>query len=191
MTIPQRVAKFNSGSESVLWRFLETTFDDAEQRRREIPSAHTDVVGGPVKDTPDHREWCVRGKGMDPGGIFRDEHAEREHIGSCIRAFTIQLLGRHIRRRADDRPWKRHGNHRLPRGRVEARQTEVENLDRALPGPHDVLRLEIAVDDAAAMGVSEGVRELDGSPEPACPAGAAFHSRSRPKGCARLRIRRR
>ena len=35
-------------------------------------------------------------------------------------------------------------------------------LDRAVPGPHDVLRLEIAVDDTTAMGVSERVRELHG-----------------------------
>ena len=37
LTIPQRVAQFNAGSEAALWRFLETPFDDSKEWPRQIP----------------------------------------------------------------------------------------------------------------------------------------------------------
>ena len=45
--------------------------------------------------------------------------------------------------------------------RHEPRQAEVEDLDRAALGDEDVRRLDVAMDDAAAVGVLEALADLD------------------------------
>ena len=46
----------------------------------------------------------------------------------------------------------------------DTRQTEVEDLHRAAVGEEDVLRLEIAVHDAVAMGIPQGLADVARDP---------------------------
>ena len=43
----------------------------------------------------------------------------------------------------------------------QRREAEVQNLDLALVGHHDVAGLEIAMDDAGAVGCRERIRDLN------------------------------
>ena len=48
----------------------------------------------------------------------------------------------------------------MPRGPEELREAEVEDLDQAALGPHQVRALDVAVDDAAAVRFVERVGHL-------------------------------
>jgi len=50
----------------------------------------------------------------------------------------------------------------LERGGNELGEAEVEDLDEAVPGHHDVLGLEIPVDDPRGVGLGEAVGDLRG-----------------------------
>ncbi len=98
---------------------------------------------------------------------------------------AARLLGRHVGGRAHDRPRLRldagpfradTGRGGVRSGRARAgrlprplgirpgehlREAPVHHLDLAVAPDHDVLRLEIAVDDAALVGVVDGPADLD------------------------------
>ena len=96
------------------------------------------------------------------------DHAERKDVRPVIDRARFDLFRRHVLIRSDDRPF---GRQRLaPRRRFlfverfrdwigELRETEIEQL-RAAARDHDVARLQIAMDDAGAMGVLERLRDL-------------------------------
>ena len=84
------------------------------------------------------------------------EDAERIQIAAAVdRALARGLLGRHVRRRAD-----RDARRREPRVALadRARDTEVgHHRAAALRVDQDVVGLDVAVDDAALVGVGERV----------------------------------
>ena len=47
----------------------------------------------------------------------------------------------------------------------QLRETEVEHLDDAVTPEHDVVRLEIAMDDASCMGGGHRACDLQGDPQ--------------------------
>ena len=100
-----------------------------------------------------------------------DECTKREDVRSSIRVFPMQLFRRHVRQRAENRPFgseRPRRRHRFPgrsgsddRGRARFREAEVEQLC-ASPRQHDVRRFEIPMDDAVPMRVIQRVGNLDG-----------------------------
>ena len=48
--------------------------------------------------------------------------------------------------------------------RLETREAEVQDLQPPVARPHDVFRLQIAMDDAARVRFGEGARDLPGRP---------------------------
>src|SRR2546426_8442970 len=90
---------------------------------------------------------------------LEQQAAESPHIGSSVGSLPLDLLGRHIRRRAEQRA--RHGRHhrwRLRRGTVSRlcigcfREAEIQDLDCPVGLHLDVGRLEITMDDAMVVG---------------------------------------
>ena len=97
-----------------------------------------------------------------PAGHHLEEHrAKREHVGSRIDRSPLDLLRRHVLHRAEDQPAIGQLATRVQRGlaspRRRCRQSdpEVEQLGATL-GQHDVARLDVAVDEAGAVGAVEG-----------------------------------
>ncbi|HYN06077.1 MAG TPA: hypothetical protein VES67_01680, partial [Vicinamibacterales bacterium] len=90
-------------------------------------------------------------------------HAEGPHVRPPIHGPAFRLLGRHVRRRAEDQARLRHRGSRECRGvhRVRRRarriraerfgETKIEHLHRAVVAHLDVRGFEIAVNDARVV----------------------------------------
>ena len=88
--------------------------------------------------------------------------SRREH------RLAVELLGRHVRRAADDG--------RAVRGDLEeARRAEVGDLQHAVVGDQHVGRPQVAVEHALAVRVIDGVADLAGEVE------RARRGRARPR----------
>ena len=98
------------------------------------------------------------------GQQLEQNHAEREQIDAVIDRSPKRLLWSHIRDRPDDHSRHRH----LRRGhflrchvRNEFGEAEVEDLDEAALGAHQVCALDVAMDDPARMRLLQGIGHLD------------------------------
>ncbi len=82
-----------------------------------------------------------------------DQHAEREHVRAGISPAALQLLGRHVARRADQhaRLGHLHGT-RVVLRHIGPGEPEIQDLDAPVGRAHDVLGLQIAMDDATGVG---------------------------------------
>ena len=122
-----------------------------------------------LEDRAHRLDRRVRLERLPPGEHLVEDDAEREDVGAMIDRLRADLLGRHVGRRAEH-----HAGLGLVRvaGRelavssaaIGARhlgQAEVEDLHAAFAGEEDVLRLEVAVDDALVVRGREPARDLD------------------------------
>ncbi len=98
------------------------------------------------------------------------DRAEREDVAARIGLLAFQLLRGHVPDGAEDssllgQVFGAGGHQGGAQGGVgtlaELRQTEVEKLGSGL-GEHDVARLQVAVQDAMAMGLGQRVGDVDG-----------------------------
>ena len=99
-----------------------------------------------------------------PGRHLVDDRAKRPDIAARISVFAFQLLRRHVLHGPENRPLRGrqsgcpnsgHLRHRARR-RLQLCNTEIEQL-RARLGQHDVCGLDVAVDDALAMRLVQGI----------------------------------
>ena len=100
---------------------------------------------------------------MSALGELEEHHAEREHVAGTRDGLAAGLLGRHVAWRAENRAHLRGrgvGQPRRGRLRDEARQTEVEELHVTIGTHHDVLGLDVAMDDAGGVRDRKRPREL-------------------------------
>src|SRR5262245_65530882 len=81
---------------------------------------------------------------------------------------ATHLLRRHVAYRSEEGARSGHGGGpRRPRRvvgverRSQLGEAEVEDLDPAVPGQEEVLRLQVAVDDPLVVGGGETARDLD------------------------------
>ena len=91
---------------------------------------------------------------MHPGEHLGEDDAERELIGPAVERRAEQLLRRHVARGADDQSVQGEARARAQLAGValEVRQPEVEDLHAPVGEAEHVLGLEVAMDDALAMG---------------------------------------
>ena len=92
-----------------------------------------------------------------------EHRAEAEDVGALVHLVGVpaRLLGRHVPRRSD-RAGRFHLRRASRRGARlgEPREAPVHQVDLPEARHHDVLGLEIAVDDAAVVRVRDGVADL-------------------------------
>jgi hypothetical protein len=95
-----------------------------------------------------------------PGHDPVQQHSQGEQVGARVVAVPAQLLGRHEGERAAQRTWSvaaRTGA-AARRGLVAACDPEIDQHRFAVVPNHDVGGLQVAMDDAARMGVGDGPR---------------------------------
>ena len=110
-------------------------------------------------------------EGQDAGHAFVRDDAERPEVGAVIDvAQAARLLGRHVVGRAEH--GARLGAAREPlfaRGRLDLRDAEVEHLGDLVvvvrrADEEDVLRLQVAVDDARVVRALQRAADLPDDP---------------------------
>ena len=117
-------------------------------------------IGIGAEDAARSRQHRRRVERMRAARVLVHQHAERKDVGPGIDLLAVQLLGRHVRRRADDRTRLRHAGERGLALRLDAGEAEVEHLEPTIGAAHDVLRLEVAMGDAGRMRAGDRLREL-------------------------------
>src|SRR5206468_3830990 len=88
-----------------------------------------------------------------------EHRAETPQVGPCIYVYSFRLFRRHVIRRPyhrtggsiDHRSSRRVGVGRRPLWLSQFCKAEIEDLDVAIAPDHDVLRLDVAMDDARGM----------------------------------------
>ena len=102
------------------------------------------------------RAWQIRrAEWRAPAQHEIGHGGRREDVGSHVHLPPFGLLGRHERRRADD------GADRRQRGRLQPRETEVENLQHAVVLHETVARLEVAMHRAMLVRGLQALVELN------------------------------
>ncbi|HEY6213713.1 MAG TPA: hypothetical protein VIW45_15580 [Vicinamibacterales bacterium] len=86
-----------------------------------------------------------------------DDRADGENVRAMVDRTPRHLLGRHVVQRAHQRAGLRHAGRRCV---SDARDAEVQDLQRSARVEHQVRRLDVAVNDAGAVCVREAVAEL-------------------------------
>jgi hypothetical protein len=105
----------------------------------------------------DHRHRGVAEDGWTPGHHLVEHGTQRVEVAARVGRATHRLLRRHVRDRTDQHPLLRE-----PRLVERHREPEVAQLRGPVAREPDVSGLEIAMDDAEAVGVLERARDLAG-----------------------------
>ena len=159
-------AAARSASEKSVMAGNRWRFDLARPRRTTSSTSRpTPIGGGSVWSN--QRENLAGGVGLEgiaAGQHLVGDHGERELIRRAVRVrhAPLDLLGRHVERRAHHRPL---GRLTAPARALHLRNPEVQDLDRLDFPPLDrheehVVRLEIAVNDARGVGRRQPRRDL-------------------------------
>jgi hypothetical protein len=169
---PQFGGEFAGRLVAELRRAGERLRQDAQQFGREL---RPDVVAQPRLLVEDgvHRVYLVVAReGARARQHLAEDDAEGEEVAAAVDALAEQLLGRHVvdrpqngarlRLDADERLLRAVGGARGLRARDELGDAEVENLDVAVAADHQVLRLQVAVDDARLVRLRQPFGYLDG-----------------------------
>ena len=98
--------------------------------------------------------------GCAPRGVFVEHHAVREDVGPRVGGLSVQLLGRHVRGRADTTPGCVATSALPPADRARSTRARPKSstLSRPSPVAHDVLGLEVAVRDAVRVRAARALR---------------------------------
>ena len=102
-----------------------------------------------------------------PGGHLVEDEAERELVGAVVQRPSAGLLRRHVLEGAEQHPrlgavagQRLAGVDVLQDRGHDLGQPEVEDLQDPVGGDHQVLRLQVAMDDAGAVRLGQAVGEL-------------------------------
>src|SRR5438034_3679221 len=114
--------------------------------------------------------WCVAREWLMPGHHFVKDYAETPNIGPFIDRRATRLLRRHVRNGSEYRPQiglsECHRSCPVRRSLGEGGfgklcNPEIENFHVPIRPEHDVLRLDVAMDNAGFVGGGERTRHLD------------------------------
>ena len=124
-----------------------------------VRRARIDVLA--VGDLLQHLVRVLALEREPPDAQLIKHDAEREHVGAEVELPAFDVLGRHVRRRAEQ--LARHGQ---PLEVDHVRDAEVHQLHHSVGADHDVLRLHVAVEDAVGVRVREGAADLQDDHRP-------------------------
>jgi len=141
--------------------------DDLSEAARQVGALLRQGRRLRVEDLVEHLADRLPFEGGPARGHLVEEASEREHVRPLVHGLPERLLGRHRRGCPEDLARERHargrgGRRPLPRAGPlvqELREPEVEELRVPRRRHDDVRRLEVAMDDAAAVSVRERARE--------------------------------
>ncbi len=116
--------------------------------------------------------WLAPENAFLPGRHLVEHRAEGEDVGARVGLLALELLGRHVLERPEDRAFlrqallrrERRQAARVSRRRHRLGQAEVEQLDARLR-QHHVAGLQVAVDDAAPVRLVQRVGDLGADPK--------------------------
>ena len=138
----------------------EAARDRCEELRREVRPQLGERAKFVVDDGVEGRSVGAPAERQPAGDHLVDHNAERPEVGAAVGHEAAGLLRRHVGCGTAALPAQ--GQARVPGERGEP---EVHDLDQAVTGQHQVARLDVAVDDAVAVGLTEPDGNLDGDGE--------------------------
>ena len=153
--------------------FRQALPDDALELRRRVRLDLGQRARLVVQDVRDRLGRTAPGERAFPGGHLVQDAAQRENIGAPIHGQAGRLFGREVARRPHHHP--RHRAERRRRVGVDGARAarfdqlgdaEVEHLRAAVGRHHDVLGLDVAVDDARLMRGRKGAGDVRGDRQP-------------------------
>jgi hypothetical protein len=153
---------------AVPWLLFQTALNHRLQRRRHPGRQRGRRI---PEDRRAQLEAGSTGERADARAHLVEHHTESPHVAARVGRLAAQLFRRHVRHRAEQRSRLGDPCRRTSRDvdlRVNAnsfRQTKIQHLDAALRSEPHVRALQIAVDDAAVVGVGQRVGELDAIPD--------------------------
>ena len=121
-------------------------------RQRRVELARRARLGGDLLEGDRHRRLAL--ERHHPGQQLVQDHPDRVEVGGVADRVALGLLGREVLGGAHDRAGQRH-----VRG-ARAGDPEVGDARAALLVEDHVVRLEVAVDDAAPVGEARGAQDL-------------------------------
>ena len=119
------------------------------RRRRRNPAGEVLIRDG---------QGRLAGEGRLAGQQLVDHHPQRVEVRTGVGRLAVDLFGRQVLDGARHRAF---GLADVGVGEGVS-QSEVGNLHRAIRGDQDVLGLDVAVDDAVAVGMVQGCQHLEG-----------------------------
>ena len=134
--------------------FLQRAIDDADHFGVETRARGLERRRVAVHDLVEDAVLQAAGKRLAVGEQLVQDRADGEDVAPPVDDLPGDLLGRHVVERADQHAGLRHA------GLGDARDAEVEDLDRRRRLDHDVGRLDVAVDDARLVREAEAGAEL-------------------------------
>ncbi len=163
-----------NGLEPLLGILLEAVQDDAFEVRREIGGVIRHPRRIRLQDRAHRLDRRVGAECGTAGQHLVEDEAEGEDVGAMVGGRGADLFRRHVARGAEDHPdfgvrntdgdGRGFGEHRgFGHGtdhRCDLGEAEVEDLDASVASDEDVVRLEVAVDDALVVRGAETAGEL-------------------------------
>ncbi len=135
--------------------------DHGLERRRDLAgrdhARRERVLRDPLAD---ERRRVVAGEGRAAGDRLVDHEADGEQVAPGVARLAGRLLGAHVARGPDHARAREAAALAGRREVARAGQAEVEEPDVVVVPDHDVVGLEVAVDDLPAVGLGHGVEDL-------------------------------
>ncbi len=141
--------------EPLLPVLLQAAQDEPAQVRRDLRIELAGIARRLALVLDPDRERRVALERDAPGRHLVEDDPERVEVGAGVDGLALDLLRAHVFRRPDHDPGP--GDALLLE---RAGDAEIHDVDAAALVDHDVLRLEVAVDDAVAVGLGQAFRDL-------------------------------
>jgi hypothetical protein len=142
---------FHAG-EAVTGLFLQAALHDGVKTLVELRRHPPEIGGRLVQNTPYHGKRRLALEGLLPGQHLVEDAAKRKDIAAVVDRLALGLFGGDIGYRAGEMAFNRGRKAVLLRARVVVLgEPEIQDFDRALAGYHDVIGLQVAMDNAGAV----------------------------------------
>ena len=157
----QRKGQVAGRVEAAVGLLLQTMGHDLAQRRHDVFRQLRRIV---AQNRSHHFDAGLAFEGRAPCQAFVQHHAETEDIAALVHRLAAHLFGRHVPGRSQD--GARGGAGERLAGIAFAGhllgEAEIQDLGAPVMGEHDVLGLEVAVDDGSGVSGGQPIGHLPG-----------------------------